>query len=68
MKNKDMLPLYIIEYCWLIIGLCALFVCIQEFSYNRFNTDVAIYFIVAALSGAMFVYRRKKRKKLMQES
>ncbi len=56
------------EYCWLIIGICALFVGLQGIYYAGFNVDSAMYFVVTALSGAMFAYRRKKRKKMEQES
>jgi Flp pilus assembly protein TadB len=55
------------EYCWLIIGVCALSVGVQNVIYIGINRNVAMYFVVAALSIAMFVYRRKKRKKIMQE-
>lgn len=67
MINKKLLPLYIMEYCWLIIGVCALSVGVQNVIYIGINRNVAMYFVVAALSIAMFVYRRKKRKKIMQE-
>jgi len=67
MINKKLLPLYIMEYCWLIVGVCALIIGAQEIYYNGICLDTAMYFVVAALAGAMFVYRRKKRKKIMQE-
>ncbi|MDR2962462.1 MAG: hypothetical protein LBU90_02295 [Bacteroidales bacterium] len=67
MENKKLLPLYIMEYCWLIIGISALFVGLQGLFYYGYSTDILMYFIVAILSGFMYFYRRKRRRKLMQE-
>ena len=67
MNKRDLLPLRIMEYCWLIIGVCAVFIGAQGVFYAGITTDTAMYFVVAALSGAMFVYRRKRRKKMMGE-
>lgn len=67
MNKKNLLPLYIMEYCWLIIGICVLSVGVQGIVYSGMNINVAMYFVIAALSVAMFMYRRKKRKKIMQE-
>lgn len=55
------------EYCWLIIGICALFIGAQVIYYEGICLDTAMYFVVAVLAGAMFMYRRKRRKKMMQE-
>lgn len=67
MEKRELLPLYIMEYCWLVIGISALLVGVLDVIYVGMNTNIAVYFLVAALSIVMFIYRRKKRKKIMQE-
>lgn len=61
-NNRYNLYLYVMEYAWLAISLSSLFTAGTEFYYHGWDNECLKFIILFILSGAMYIYRRYKRK------
>ncbi len=55
------------EYAWLTISLASLATAIIDFKYHGWNEETLKFIVLFALSFAMYLFRRYRRKKISKE-
>lgn len=65
MNKKDLFFLRILEISWIVISISSLLTAIHSSIYNGFVTDTILFFLISLMAFAMFLYRRNKRKRII---